>query len=141
VPDIAGKGPAADGAEIDVVEYFGKDFLGDVYSFVHYRDSSGTAHKVPSGGRGQGGGQEGTQGAGARRRLVQELPRVLCPVDAARLHLPGRRGRDSKDPQGVSQVPEYLILSMLSSGWELEQMKRRTLPNATHVDWVRVWRK
>ena len=43
--------------------------------------------------------------------------------------------------QGVSQVPEFLILSMLSSDWELPTLDRATLPNATEIDWVRVWQQ
>lgn len=137
VPYQAGRGPARNGAEIDVVEYFGKKFKkGDIYSFVHYRDASGTAHKVPPGPTRK-----------ARRALrkdddwfkkfhvfsVQWTPKAyVFRVDG----IPTRR-----ITRGVSKVPEFLILSMLSSGWELERMNRRTLPNATQVDWVRYWKR
>ena len=49
--------------------------------------------------------------------------------------------RTMRVAQGVSKVPEYMILSMLSSGWEVATVDRSTLPNATQVDWVRFWQK
>jgi hypothetical protein len=41
--------------------------------------------------------------------------------------------------QGVSHQPQYLILSMLSSDWELPSMPSKTSP--MFVDWVRVWQR
>ena len=39
----------------------------------------------------------------------------------------------------ISQVPQYLILSLLSSDYELPQIQDRQLPQHMYVDWVRVW--
>ena len=39
----------------------------------------------------------------------------------------------------ISRVPQYLILSLLSSDYELPQVKDRQLPQHMYVDWVRVW--
>ncbi len=39
----------------------------------------------------------------------------------------------------VSRVPQYLILSVLSSDYELPLIKDRQLPQHMYVDWVRVW--
>jgi beta-glucanase (GH16 family) len=142
VPDIAGEGPAADGAEIDVVEYFGKDFLdGDIYSFIHYRDPSGVAHKVPSGSAREVAVKKARKALGRDDDWFKKYHvfSVQWTPRAYTFHVDGIVTRRIR--RGVSRVPEYLILSMLSSGWELENMKRRTLPNATHVDWVRVWQK
>jgi beta-glucanase (GH16 family) len=136
-PYVAGRGPAQNGAEIDVVEYFGKGYKqGDVYSFIHYRDASGKDHKVPDGPI-----------VAARKALkgdddwfkryhvfsVEWTPKAyVFRVDGI---------QTLKLTRGISKVPEFLILSMLSSGWELEKMQRGTLPNATQVDWVRFWQK
>jgi beta-glucanase (GH16 family) len=40
--------------------------------------------------------------------------------------------------RGVSDQPEYLVLSLLSSDWELN-MAPRAIRQTMHVDWVRVW--
>ena len=40
----------------------------------------------------------------------------------------------------VSRVRQYLILSLLTSGWELPQLDASNL-NAMKVDWVRVWQR
>jgi beta-glucanase (GH16 family) len=138
VPYQAGRGPAKNGAEIDVVEYFGKGFKkGDIYSFIHYKDAQGKDHKVP----------DGVPITAARKALkgdddwfkkyhvfsVQWTPKAyIFRVDGIQTR---------RITRGVSKVPEFLILSMLSSGWELEKMNRKTLPNATQVDWVRYWQR
>lgn len=41
----------------------------------------------------------------------------------------------------VSRRPQYLILSLLSSDWELPRLDRSTLPTSMKVDWVRVWQR
>lgn len=137
-PDVDGQGPGQDGAEIDVVEYFGKEFRqGDVYQFIHYRDAADRDHKVP----------DGTPITAARKALKRDddwfkryhVFSVQWTPNAYIFRVDGIQ--TLKLTQGVSRVPEYMILSMLSSGWELEKMQRSTLPNATQVDWVRFWQK
>lgn len=42
--------------------------------------------------------------------------------------------------KGISAVPQFLILSMLSSDYELPKLKNeKKLPQKFNVDWVRVW--
>ena len=41
--------------------------------------------------------------------------------------------------EGVSQVKQYLILSLFSGAWEASRLDRKQLPNSMDVDWVRVW--
>ena len=45
--------------------------------------------------------------------------------------------------RGVSGVDEYLILSMLTSDWELLQAKKLGISpgGAMQVDWTRVWQR
>lgn len=135
-PDLLGRGPARDGAEIDVVEYFGKDYKdGDIYSFIHYSTPDGVQKKIP----------RGVPVKTARRALrgdddwfkkyhvfsVEWTPKAyVFRVDGV---------QTLRITQGVSKAPEFLILSMLSSGWELKRLNTRALPLATQVDWVRVW--
>jgi hypothetical protein len=40
---------------------------------------------------------------------------------------------------GVSNHPEFLILSMLSSDFELDQIGVDALPQHMDVDWVAAW--
>ncbi len=42
--------------------------------------------------------------------------------------------------KGVSQAPEYLILSLLTSDWGLPNLDLRAAPQQMNVDWVRVWK-
>lgn len=43
--------------------------------------------------------------------------------------------------EGVSQTPQYLILSLFTADWEKDRLDRSKLPNSMIVDWVRVWRR
>ena len=40
---------------------------------------------------------------------------------------------------GVSDVPEFLILSMLSSDFELPEVGSDPTPRTAEVDWVAFW--
>ena len=42
---------------------------------------------------------------------------------------------------GVSGIDEHLILSLLTSDYELPRLDNDRLPSRMHVDWVRVWQK
>ena len=44
-----------------------------------------------------------------------------------------------RETEIVSQAPEYLLLSMLTSDYELEKLTRATMRQRARVDWVRVW--
>jgi beta-glucanase (GH16 family) len=133
-PDV---GPAQDGAEIDVVEYFGKSFKkGDIYSFIHYKDAAGRDVKVPD-----------KPITAARKALTKKddwfkkyhVFSVEWTPKAYVFRVDGIQ--TLRLTKGVSRVPEFLILSMLSSDWELGDLNRSTLPNHTDVDWVRVWQQ
>ena len=44
-----------------------------------------------------------------------------------------------RDTQAVSQVPQYIVLSLLCSHWERPRLKLDQLPDAMRVDYVRVY--
>ena len=50
-------------------------------------------------------------------------------------------GRETfRTSKGVSGRPEFLILSLLSSDYELSKLKgEANLPQAMSVDWIRFW--
>ena len=50
----------------------------------------------------------------------------------------GKETRRITDRNAISQRPEYLILSLLSSDYEL-QHHRGALPEHMYVDWVKYW--
>ena len=41
----------------------------------------------------------------------------------------------------VSRQRQFLILSLLTSDWELPRLDRSTLPTSMKVDWVRAWQR
>lgn len=141
----AGAGPDVNGAEVDVVESFGDGFSKwhapkSVYSFVYYRDSAGNQFKVPA--------------DDDRRQVVTRAEAGLAPGDSFsksyhvfsmlwtpkqyQFFVDGVPTQTVK--RGVSHVPEYLILSMLTSGWELGNFPAGAHLH-TDVDWVRVWQR
>lgn len=135
--DRNGVGPDQDGAEIDVVEYFGKKFReGDVYSFIHYVEADGSGVKVPD------GPLTSARAALTRKDNWFKRYHVFSVEWTPTAYVFRVDGIETlRLEEGVSQVPEFLILSMLSSDWELGAMDRETLPNHTDVDWVRVWQE
>jgi beta-glucanase (GH16 family) len=131
--------PGRSGAEIDAAEYFGAGHSdGGLGAFVYNYGVLGAD------------GQPRRLGAvwpGATARLgpgddwwrrfhvfaVQWTPRsYVFRVD----------GRPFwRTTEGVSRIEEYLILSLLTSDYELPRLDRSRLPSRTYVDWVRVWQR
>lgn len=125
---VGGDGPASEaGAEIDVIEWFGNNQPhGGLTSFV-YADGNkfGGFVKRPS--------RFGQDWASKFHVFsVQWTPhRYIFRIDGKQTFATSR---------GVSHVPEYLILSLLSSDYELKYLGgERRLPQTMHVDWVRHW--
>jgi beta-glucanase (GH16 family) len=46
-----------------------------------------------------------------------------------------------RQTKNISGAPEYLVLSLLSSDWELPDLDTSKLPVDMKVDWVRVWQQ
>lgn len=128
--------PATDGAEIDVAEFFGAHRpKGGLADYVHWTAlKSGQATLASAGGELNGstkliGGKAWS--AGYHVFSVEWTPsRYVFRVDGTEVF---------RTAQGISRVPEYLVLSLLSSDWELPAMDRTALPSTLSVDWVRVW--
>jgi beta-glucanase (GH16 family) len=129
---VGGMYPGGTGHEIDVVESFGSIHKrSGVFTYIHRYEGGRivkTGANIPNtflhGPR---------DGWGKRFHVfsVQWKPRSLIfRVD----------GKESWRVGGqVSQVPQYLILSLLSSDYELPLIHDRQLPQHMYVDWVRVW--
>ena len=124
--------PAVSGAEVDVVESFGDLVppLGPVHN-VYWRaaDSTlATAGAVPDVGSLLRTGTDWTDDYHVYS--VEWTPtEYIFRIDGRETFRTGR---------GVSGIPQYLILSLLTSDWELPRLQPTQL-EAMAVDWVRVW--
>ena len=121
-------GPApTNGAEIDVVEYFGDD-----------HPQGGVASYAYPGGKKVGGmvpdvTQYGDDWSGKFHvfSLDWTPDRYVFRIDGQETF------RITSD---IVQVPEFLILSLLPSDWELPLGDESDLPQTAEVDWVRHWK-
>jgi beta-glucanase (GH16 family) len=144
-PNVPRQGPNEDGAEIDVVEYFGDAFAKwqkprSVYSFIYYGTKSNQQFKIPAdddpeqavtradAGLGPGDGWSNDYHVFSVRWTPDRYVFYVDGVPTQRVD------------RGVSQVPEVPILSMLTSGWEVGRFPSGAVLR-TDVDWVRVWQQ
>lgn len=130
--------PAGSGSEIDVIEYFGTGA------------SNGLRHTVW-----WDGPADPRTGQAANRWVVGQGAATAAALGSTKAHdgyhvysvewTPNEYvfrvdGQETmRTSEGVSRVPEYLILSLISSAWELPKNKDRA-PGEMKVDWVRIWR-
>lgn len=137
-------GPEHTGAEIDVIEYFGSasHHSSGMAQFTYHNevDARGQVTRVKTGG------------------LLEDVERFLADKDDnwhERYHVFSVEwtpqeyifridGQESwRSSVGVSHVPQFLILSMLSSDYAIaaagEQGEKELGRNKAEVDWVRVW--
>lgn len=128
--------PGVSGAEIDVAEFFGEGYPdGGLASFVYYLDSAEEYRKV----------------GGVQVRAGRTLPpgdtwwdrfhvfSVEWTPDEYVFRVDGRE--TFRTAEGVSGVDQFLVLSLLSSDWELGRLDPTALPSSMEVDWVRVWQR
>ena len=129
--------PAKTGAEIDVAEFFGKGYSdGGLAHFLYSYPRKGTTTKHGDVFRRAStalAGKSDTWWSRYHVFSVQWTPSgYVFRIDGT------ETWRSSK---AVSKQPEYLILSQLTSDWELKYLDRSTLPTSLKVDWVRVWQR
>jgi len=123
------------GTEVDVVEHFGNDSLkGGVGAFVHHLDETGVnvplaADHLPTARlKAQGDQWWSSYHVFSVEWTPQEY---VFRVD----------GREFwREDRAVSQAGEYLVLSMLTSDYELRDLAPSEMSATASVDWVRVWR-
>lgn len=123
-------GPKKGGAEIDVIEYFGDDHPeGGLTSFTYFLDKQGKKQTV--GGWLPNADELGDDWAEKYHVFsVEWTPKeYVFRID----------GKVTQRLKGVSSGrPEFLILSLLSSDYELPRFNGK-LPETMEVDWARVW--
>jgi hypothetical protein len=131
-------GPAAlTGTEIDVAEFFGRGYrTGGIANYVYSMPRVGQTLK------------HGALRASALHALRGRSDtwwsryHVFSMLWTPRGHVFRIDGVEtSRIMTAVSRRPQYLLLSLLSSDWELPKLDTRTLPTSMKVDWVRVWQR
>jgi beta-glucanase (GH16 family) len=121
------------GSEIDAVEYFGSTYPdGGMASLTYYRDKDGNSAKI-------GGMQADATNAlekGDAWWKKYHVFSVEWTPDAYVFRIDGRE--TFRQTENISGMPEFLVLSLLSSDWELPDLDKSQIPTDMKVDWVRV---
>lgn len=128
----AGPGPAKDtGAEIDVIEYFGDGHEeGGLTSFVYWHPDEK--------GKTAGGWVKDPEQYGGDWSSKYHVFSVDWTPEKYVFRIDGQITHVIEE--GVSGQPQFMILSLLSSDYELVQLgDEAKLPQAMDVDWVKVW--
>jgi beta-glucanase (GH16 family) len=128
--------PGASGTEIDVGEYFGDGYPnGGLASYVYHVDAKGSNIKdgsvLPRAAR-----AVGSADAFWKKYHVFSVDwsphGYVFRIDGTVTY---------RTDKAVSRRSQYLILSLLSSDWELPDLDQGLLPATMDVDWVRVWQR
>ncbi|NPC43348.1 family 16 glycosylhydrolase [Nocardioides sp. zg-1230] len=126
--------PRTAGAEIDVIEYFGdKHPRGGLTSFIHWKKNNeliktGSWIKQPR------------SFLKNKRDGWSRNYHVFSVEWTPRMYIFRIDGRETwRTRKGVSGQPQYPILSLLASDYELSHMKDKQLPQHMKVDWLRIW--
>jgi len=128
--------PKAAGTEVDIGEYFGDGAgNGGLASYVYHRDEAG--ENVKDGDILPGAAKVvGSADSFWRRFHVYS---VEWSPDGYVFRIDGRE--TFRSDSAVSARTQFLVLSLLSSDWELPKLDRSQLPAQMQVDWVRVWQR
>ena len=130
--------PARSGAEIDVAEFFGQGYPGGgLANFLYYKSAS---HKDVRNG--------GVWPAAAKLKPSYDswwnsyhVFAVDWTTGGYTFYIDGQRIYSTT--RALSHTDEYLILSLLSSDWELKYLDRAHMATKSvmRVDWARVWQR
>ena len=130
-------GPTPWGAEVDIVEWFGSDGKRS-------RMSSTVHAPLPDGSKQQIGGAIARPDRFLLSRTDSWWQRFhVFSVEWTPTEYVFRIGGHEvwRTSQGVSHVPEFLILSVLSSDFELPWVGADSSPRTAEVDWVAFWQR
>lgn len=130
----SGNTPATNGAEIDVIEYFGEPHPnGGLTSFIHYT-------------QGRKDNKVGSWIKDSRSFLKNKRDgwsksfHVFSVEWTPSTYIFRIDGKETwRTNRGVSQIPQYPILSLLASDYELKNGSDKKIPQHMYVDWVRLW--
>ncbi len=127
--------PELTGAEMDIIEWFGAG-----------RPDGGTASNLywsgPSGAKEHHAGGTKPFGLLPEGEKLSDDFHVFAMEWSPEGYVFSVDGKVTyRISEGVSHVPQYLILSLLTADWEKDRLDRTKLPTSMVVDWVRVWQK
>ena len=128
--------PRLTGAEIDVIEYFGdKHPEGGLTSFIYSKNKKGQDVKTGSwiiNSKSYLTNKRDGWSKNYHVFSVEWTPKVYI------FRIDGQETYRTK--VGVSGQPQFPILSMLASDYEISKIgSDRKLPQSMNVDWIRVW--
>ncbi len=137
-PTNAPGNPKVDGAEIDVIEWFGRNQpQGGLSSYAYYEGRDGNTVQLGGWIRNPDRYLTGRRDSWYSRYHVFSVEwtpvRYIYRID----------GKETwRTNRGISGTPEYLILSLLSSDYELRYLGAESrLPQTMKVDWARYWKR
>ena len=124
------------GSEIDAVEYFGSTYPdGGLASLTYYKDKDGNSAKT-------GGMQTDATDALEKGDAWWKKYHVFSVEWTPDAYIFRIDGRESfRQTENISGMPEFLVLSLLSSDWELPDLDKSQIPTDMKVDWVRVYQQ
>jgi beta-glucanase (GH16 family) len=126
--------PKASGGEIDTVEFFGKGYPGGgLANFTYHADESRALVKT-GGVWPQATGLIGKSDAWWASYHVFS---VRWTPTSYTFYVDGQQLWTTTE--AVSGQPEELILSLLTSDWEIPDLDRSALPSTMYVDWMKAW--
>ena len=123
------------GTEIDIVEYFGDGYnRGGLTHVIHYKDG-GTSKKI--GNLKEVGDLSSMYGNDDWWKDYHVYSVEWTPTEYV-FRVDGNE--TWRTDKGINKAPGYLILSLLTSDWELPMLPRgEDKNNQMAVDWVKVW--
>ena len=129
--------PKRSGAEIDVTEWFGNDHpAGGLTNYAYYPGRKGKPVQVGTWLKKPSRFLSGADDSWSKQFhvfSVEWTPHYYV------FRIDGQV--TFRTQKGVSGQPEFLILSLLSSDFELQHLKDGGLPQTMEVDWVRFWER
>ncbi len=128
-------GDPSQGAEIDVMEFWGDKGRGaeTIGSYITWHGPGWSTERI--------GGKfpDARRALGAGHGWWQEF-HVFSVEWTPEEYVFRVDGREYyRETQAVSQVPQYLVLSMLASDYELDDLDASDLGDTAQVDWVQVY--
>ncbi|MEO5708619.1 MAG: glycoside hydrolase family 16 protein [Nocardioidaceae bacterium] len=130
--------PASSGAEIDAAEFFGRGYPnGGLANFLYYKTSSGKTSKT---GAVQPGAARLKPSSDSWWNSYHVFAVNWTPTGYT-FYVDGQKMYSTN--RALSKQQEFLVLSLLSSDYELKYLDRSHLSTQSlmRVDWARVWQR